>query len=72
MQCTYWNRETMQDKLNKVIKLYNGHGFEVIEVIADIEFEYVRDNLERTKLTTVAQDNHVGDIENLSKMSKTA
>ena len=54
---------TMAEDIERVVDVYRCRGFEVVEFIADLEFECVKDKILPVKLTTVAQDEHMGDIE---------
>ena len=49
--------------MTKIFDLYTSRGFVVVELITDLEFECIRDDILPIKLTTIRQDKHLGDIE---------
>ena len=49
--------------LNKVIRLYTARGFNIQQIMADNQFECLRDDLLPILLTIVGTGEHVGDIE---------
>ena len=56
-------KQTILTKMTKVFNLYNSRDFVVVELIMDLEFECICDDILPIKLTTVGQDEHVGNIE---------
>ena len=53
----------MVEESKRVFKVYTDRGLEVVKLIADLEFEYIRDEILPVQLVTIGQDEHVGDIE---------
>ena len=57
------SKNTMLKYIKAATQMYHERGFRVRHLVADLEFEPVKDDILPIRLETVAKDDHVGDIE---------
>ena len=57
------SKATMLKYINAAVHIYHSRGFHVKHLVADLEFDTIKDDVLPIKLETVAKDDHVGDIE---------
>ena len=53
----------VKQELQKVLRMYNSHGFKVIEIHADNEFSKVEDDIRPIRIHACGTDEHVPEIE---------
>jgi len=60
----------MLKETQEVVCLYESHGFEVVNIQADMEFECLKNDVCPVKLNVTANDDHVGEVERFVRTIK--
>ena len=66
----YQAKEMMLSFVNKSIFEYTKHGFEVVDIHADKEFECLRESLGKVSLEICGPDEHVPEVEHSIRTMK--
>ena len=53
-----------------VLDVYQGRGFNIVDIHADMDFECIKDEVRLTRMNLNAHDDHVGEIERLIRTIK--